>query len=201
MIKLYGVPGSRAARCLWMLEELGLEYENVPVHFATGDTQKPEYLALNPNGRIPTLDDDGFVIWESMAINLYLARRYGGDLWPSTETDQSLAIQWSVWGMTEIEPPLMDILMNRAFLPEDQRDEATASAAEEKLERPLKALGRALEEREYLLGSAFTVTDLNVAAILSWGPLFGGQDLSRHSRVATWLRACSERPALARLRS
>lgn len=201
MIKLYGVPGSRAARCLWMLEELGLEYENVPVHFATGETQKPEYLALNPNGRIPTLDDEGFVIWESMAINLYLARRYGGGLWPASDRDQALAVQWSFWGMTEIEPPLMDILMNRAFLPEDQRDATVAAASEERLERPLAALERALEGRDHLVGASFTVADLNVASILSWGPLFGGQDLSPYPRVKTWLQACSGRPALARLRT
>ncbi len=75
MIKLYGIPASRAARCLWMLEELDLEYENVPTHFI-GDSKKPDYLKLNPNGKLPTLDDDGLVVWESMAINLYLARKY-----------------------------------------------------------------------------------------------------------------------------
>ncbi|HXZ88731.1 MAG TPA: glutathione S-transferase N-terminal domain-containing protein, partial [Candidatus Binataceae bacterium] len=75
-IKLYGIPQSRSARCLWILEELGLPYENIPVDFI-GEAQKPEYLKINPNGRIPALDDDGVVLFESLAINLHLARKYG----------------------------------------------------------------------------------------------------------------------------
>ena len=73
MIKLYGIPASRASRCLWMLEELGVQYENVPVNFI-GEAQKPDYLKLNPNGKVPTLDDDGLILFESLAINLHLAR-------------------------------------------------------------------------------------------------------------------------------
>jgi len=71
-----------------MLEELGLDYENVPANFATGDTREPDYLKLNPNGHIPALDDDGVVLFESLAINLYLARKYGKDLWPKTVEDE-----------------------------------------------------------------------------------------------------------------
>ena len=106
-IKLYGIPQSRAARCLWMLEELGAPYENVAVHFV-GDTQKPEFLKINPNGRIPALDDDGLVLFESLAINLHLARKYGGhkSLWPESPENQSRSIQWSIWAITEVEPQL-----------------------------------------------------------------------------------------------
>jgi len=77
MIKLYGIPASRAFRPLWMLEELGLAYENVPVNFADGGTRSAEFLTLNPNGHIPVLVDGEVVLWESMAISLYLARKYG----------------------------------------------------------------------------------------------------------------------------
>jgi len=84
MIKLYGVPQAPAMRALWMLDELGLPYENVKVNFATGDTRKPEYLRINPNGHIPALQDGDLIIWESMAINLYLARKYDKGLWPKT---------------------------------------------------------------------------------------------------------------------
>ena len=103
--KLYGIPGSRALRSIWAIEEVGIDYEHVPTHFAT-DTKKPEFLKINPNGRIPTLVDGDLTLWESMAINLYLARTYGGDLYPSEPRDQALTEQWSFWGMTEIEPPL-----------------------------------------------------------------------------------------------
>src|SRR5512134_1031763 len=145
-IQLYGIPMSRASRCLWMLEELGVPYENVPVHFL-GEAQKPEFLKINPNGRIPALDDDGLVLFESLAINLHLARKYGKDLWPASPDDQSRAIQWSIWAMTEVEPPVMRLLMHRAFLPAEQRVAAEAQAGEAALRKPVGVLEGALRGR------------------------------------------------------
>lgn len=86
MIKLYGSAMSRAGRSLWALEEVGVNYERVLVGTAGGgESRKPEYLKINPNGHVPALDDNGTIIWESMAINLYLAEKYGkSPLWPST---------------------------------------------------------------------------------------------------------------------
>jgi glutathione S-transferase len=98
-LKIYGVPLSRAYRALWMANELGLDYENVPIHFADGSAKTPEYLAVNPNGRIPAIDDNGFKLWESMAINLYLAKKHGSGLLPKTMEDEAHAIQWSFWVM------------------------------------------------------------------------------------------------------
>ena len=83
-LKIYGVARSRAFRTLWMAKELGLDYEHVKVDFATGETRTPAHLALNPNGQVPVIDDNGFVLWESMAINLNLAKKYGvGTLYPT----------------------------------------------------------------------------------------------------------------------
>src|SRR6266704_3003775 len=96
MIKLYGIPRSRAMRPLWMLEELGLPYEQVKVSFVN-DTRKPEFLRLNPNGHIPVLQDGDLVLWESLAINLYLARKYDKGLWPKRVEDEGRAFQWSLW--------------------------------------------------------------------------------------------------------
>src|SRR6201989_2346707 len=117
-----------------MAKELGLDYEHIKVDFATGETRRPEHLALNPNGHVPVIDDDGFIIWESMAIKLYLAKKYGaGELYPSSLQDEARAWQWSFWGMTEVERPLLTALMNRAVLPEDKRDAAAADEAEKAL--------------------------------------------------------------------
>ncbi|HEV2302443.1 MAG TPA: glutathione S-transferase N-terminal domain-containing protein, partial [Stellaceae bacterium] len=83
-LRIYGVARSRAFRTLWMAGELGLDYEQVPVDL--GETRSPAYLAVNPNGHIPAIDDEGFILWESMAINLYLAKKYGSgaaELYPS----------------------------------------------------------------------------------------------------------------------
>jgi glutathione S-transferase len=169
-LRIYGVARSRAFRNLWMAKELGLDYDHVKVDFATGETRPPAHLALNPNGHVPVVDDDGFVLWESMAINLYLAKKYGtGTLYPSRIEDEARAWQWSFWGMTEVERPVLTALFNRAILPEDKRDAAAADDAEKQLAQPLGVLDGALGRGANLLGDNFTVADLNVASILAWG--------------------------------
>lgn len=197
MIKVYGVAASRAFRSLWMLEELGVEYEHVPTHFADGGTRTPEFLAINPNGHIPAIVDGDLVLWESMAINLYLARKYGGALWPKGVQDEARATQWSFWAMTEVEPPLLDVLFHRMFLPEAERDAAKADEGEQRLQAPLAVLEGALDGRRYLLGSDFTVADLNVASVSSW-VRFCGVDLSSYPNVSRYLEECLSRPAAAR---
>src|SRR5919201_5878051 len=137
-LKIYGVARSRAARVLWMAKELGLDYEHVKVDFATGETRTPAHLALNPNGHIPVIEDDGFVLWESMAINLYLAKKYSlGRLYPTGLQDEARAWQWSFWGMTEVERPVLTALFNRALYPEDKRDAKLADESERQLAAPL----------------------------------------------------------------
>src|SRR5215475_13680 len=153
MQKLYGVPGSRAMRSLWMLEELGLPYENVKVDFIKG-TKQPDFLKLNPNGHIPVLEDGNLVLWESLAINLYLARKHDKGLWPKTVEDEGRAFQWTVWAMTELEEPVITTLMHRSFFPPEARDPKKAEDAAERFKTPLRVLDGALAGRQYLLGDA-----------------------------------------------
>ena len=194
-LKIYGVARSRAFRTLWMAEELGLDYEHIKVDFATGETRTPAHLALNPNAHIPVIDEDGFVLWESMAINLYLAKKHSlGRLYPSRLEDEAQAWQWSFWGMTEVERPVLTALFNRVILPEDKRDAVAADAAERTLSPPLKVLDGALGRSANLLGDNFTVADLNVASILSWARP-ANIDISPFPKVAEWLKNCAERPA------
>jgi glutathione S-transferase len=194
-LKLYGVARSRAFRTLWMAKELGLDYEHVKLDFATGETRTPAHLALNPNGQIPVIDDDGFVLWESMAINLYLAKKYSlGRLYPSRLEDEARAWQWSFWGMTEVERPVLTAFFNRAILPEDKRDAAAADAAERTLAQPMRVLDDTLGRSANLLGDNFTVADLNVASILSWARP-AQIDMGPFPKVAEWLKNCAERPA------
>src|SRR5271167_2168903 len=148
MVKLYGSSMSRAGRSLWALEETGVKFEQVLV----GETRKPEYLKVNPNGHVPTLDDNGTILWESMAINLYVAEKYGKTtLWPSTVEGHGACYQWSFWSMTEIETPLLDIFRHRLMLPADQRDEKVALAGIETLKAPMTVLDQHLQKSEYLL--------------------------------------------------
>jgi len=198
MIKLYGVPRSRTMRPLWMLEELGVPYENVKVSFI-GETRKPDFLRLNPNGHIPVLQDGDIVLWESMAINLYLARKYDKGLWPKTAEDEGRAFQWSLWAMTELEEPVLTALLHRLVFPEDQRDPKKADAAAERFKTPLHVLEGQLAG-EYLAGKDFTVADLNVASVLSWASL-GGLDLGSAPKVQAWLKRCTGRPGYARFLS
>ena len=187
-LKIYGVARSRAFRTLWMAKELGLDYEHVKVDFATGETRTPAHLALNPNGHVPVIDDDGAVLWELMAINLYLAKKYGaGTLYPTKFEDEAQAWQWSFWGMTEVERPVLTAMFNRAILPEDKRDAAAADNAEKQLAQPLRVLDDALGRGAYLLGDSFTVADLNIASILSWARP-AQIDMSPFPKVAEWLK-------------
>jgi glutathione S-transferase len=191
MIKLYGSSMSRAGRSLWALEETGVKFEQVLV----GETRKPEYLKVNPNGHVPTLDDNGTILWESMAINLYVAEKYGkAPLWPSTVEGHGACYQWSLWGMTEVETRLIEIFEHRIMLPAAQRDEKVALAAVEKLKAPLKVLDDHLRKSEYLLGKEFTIADLNVASVMSIAR-YVQLDLSSVPTAEKWLQKCLERPA------
>src|SRR6185369_13969872 len=194
MITLYGVPGSRAFRTIWMLEELGVPYDNVPTHFATGDTKKPDYLKLNPNGHIPTIVDGGVPYWESMSINLYLAKKYDKGLQPKSIEDEAHAIQWSIWAMTEVEDALIEVLMHRMFMPAEQRDPKIAEAGVATLQTPFAVLDGHLAGRKYILGDKYSVADVNVASVLSWAPLVA-VGLSAYPNLGRWLTECSTRPA------
>ncbi|MGA8756753.1 MAG: glutathione S-transferase family protein [Stellaceae bacterium] len=194
-LKIYGVARSRAFRTLWMAGELGIPYEHVKIDFADGGTRRPEYLAINPNGHVPAIDDDGFNVWESMAINLYLAKKYGSrlGLYPENIENEARVWQWSFWGMTEVERPALTVLLNRIG-PEDRRDAAAADEAERALADPLKVLDTALAGSPYLLGEHFTVADLNVASILAWARQ-ARINLAAVPNAEMWLKACHDRPA------
>jgi glutathione S-transferase len=196
MIKVYGVPMSRAMRVLWALEEVGAPYELIATNFVD-DAHRPEYLKINPNGRIPALQDGDVTLFESLAINLYLARKYGQAIWPKTVADEGRAYQWSIWAMTELEEPIITALMHRAFLPEAQREAKKGDEAAVRFTKPLAVLDGALAGRQYLAGTDFTIADLNVASVLSIAPM-AGLDLAPAPRAAAWLARCAARPALAR---
>jgi glutathione S-transferase len=194
MITLYGAMASRAHRVVWMLKELGLPFEHVPTNFMNGSTHKPEFLAINPNGRVPVLKDKDFVLYESMAINLYLAKKYGDVIAPSGIREDALCTQWSFWVVSEVEKPLLFASANRKLFSEDQRDEQQASMAIARLDRPFKVLDAHLANDEFLLGDRFSVADLNVATVMDLAPQCG-ISLEPWPRLKTWHEACLSRPA------
>src|SRR6478752_9539142 len=129
MLQLYGNPRSRAMRCLWMLEEMGEPYRLIEKSTRADDLQSTDYLRLNPNARIPTLVDGDVVLWESMAINLYLAQKYQGPMHCDAKA-LGYAAQWSFWAMLETEALLLDLLTHRAVLPDFARDASHAERDE-----------------------------------------------------------------------
>ena len=199
MLQLYGNPRSRAARCLWMLGEMGEPYQLIEKSTRADELQNAEYLRLNPNARIPTLVDGDVVLWESMAINLYLAQKYEGPMHCVSPKVLGLAAQWSFWAMLEMEALLLDLLQHRAMLPEFARDASYAERDELLLRKPLGVLGNALSGRDHLADGNFTVADLNVASILVWGKM-ARLSLSPHPNAARWLDSCLARPAYGRVR-
>ena len=195
-MKLYGTKVSRAMRSIWAAEEVGADYEWIPTSFRE-ESKTPEYLALNPNGRIPVLVDGDLVLFESMAINLYLAKTYGGKLYPSDSHDEARVLQWTIWGQTELEPHLIPMLLHKSFLPEDQRDPAIVAKTEADIERPLAVLDAHLADREYLLGGDFSIADLNVAGTLATAH-FAEFDFSKYENATRWMSRCTGRPSFAR---
>ena len=204
-LKVFGTPMSRAMRALWMCRELGIPFEHVTGHFADGSAKTTEYLAINPNGRIPAIQDGDFTLYESMAINLYLARRHPGPLTLSTLEDEARAWQWSFWVMTEVEKPLVTVLLQRMQFPpgspeekyfqqRQPRDAKKESDSLNELTKPFAVLENELTRRQWLVGDRFTVADLNVASVMAWAPL-AKIDLSPVPRIAEWLGRCTSRPA------
>ena len=195
---IYGVSGSRAIRSLWAIEEVGLEYTHVATHFFN-DSKTDDYLSVNPNGRIPALVDGDITLFESMAINLYLTKKYAPALYPVSEGEQAKAIQWSVWAIREIEPQQMQIVIQK-FFNRDNMDQAIIDTSTENLKRPLDVLNQHLADRKYLLGDAFTVADLNVSGVMLLMQMMEF-DLSAYPNIQNWTEQCYRRDALKRAQS
>lgn len=205
-LKIYGVLRSRTSRNVWLAKEAGLTYEHVPVAQAKRltnpeapdaplNTLSPAFRAINPNGLIPTIDDDGLILHESLAINLYLAKRYGGTLGPRDAREDGLMTMWAVWAVTECEPRTIEILYHRVERPESERNPAIADAAVAALERPFGVLAAALREGGgYVVGRRFTVADINLAEVFRYAQP-APELFASHPPVKAWIDACQARPA------
>jgi glutathione S-transferase len=200
-LTIYGIARTRTSRVLWMVEELGLAYRHEKLAPAAGDTRAPAFLALNPMGRVPAIDDDGLIVWESLAINLHLARKYGqaSGIGPRDLGEDAVMGQWTLWAATEFEPGAHDVVVQTINLPVEARDPAKRDAALVGLERALRALDTALERGGgHFVGDRFTVADLNVACIAFYLRAAEGA-LAPYPMVAAWYRAITSRPAFQRM--
>jgi glutathione S-transferase len=193
MLRIYGVARTRAFRAIWMATELGLDFEHIPTEIGAAGARQPDYLAINPNGRLPAIDDDGFILWESLAITLYLAKKHAtGRLYPATLAGEAKAWQWSLWAVQEVDRGVNIWSLHAVRLPAEERNAQLREEALKVIAPPFRVLDAALAERDYLLGSEFTVADLNVAAVISRAI---EMDLAATPRLGEWLKRCLERPA------
>ena len=196
MITIYGVHRSRASRNIWLAHELGIPFKLVPVvqryrlkEPIAADivhTKSPAFLKVNPNGHIPTLEDDGLVLHESLAINLYLARKHGGPLAPQSLAEDGQMGMWSLWAATEVEPHSLAIAQNEA-----------TPAAVDALRTPFAVLDEALADG-FLVGGRFTVADVNVAEVVRYAR-DAAELFEAAPRVKAWFAACVDRPAYRKM--
>ena len=200
-LEIFGFSQSRAFRALWMAEEIkaatGLAFSHDGSIPQPGP-QLDAMLALNPMGQVPVIRDDGFVLRESMAINLYLARKYHV-LSLQTLEDEALAWQWSFWVMTSVESPSLDALKYALGILGAEQDATKVVSAKAELDRPLSVIEKHLSSQSHLVGGAFSVADLNVASVLLWLRM-GRIDISQYTATNNWLDQCMSRAAVTAAR-
>jgi len=194
MITLYGSPRTSAGRCLWCLEEAGVAYENKNVDMRARENKSETYLKINPNGKVPAMVDGDVNLFESMAINFYLADKYKPELLGTTPEERAQSYQWSFWASSELQDPIIQVFIQKVFMPEEKRSQAVIDENMAKLPALLEVLNNALASKTYLNGKTFTLADLNTQSVVSIAPHVG-VDLSAYKNIDMWIKAISDRPA------
>lgn len=199
MIEIYGSPRTSAGRCYLLLEELGQPYKTMPLDMMEKREHKsPAYLKLNPNGKVPCLVDGDFILWESLAINYYLAEKYRPELLGSTPEEKGHVQQWSTWALSELQPPMVDLIIQQKFTPEEKRDPNVIARAREKIPLALKLLDQHLAGKKFLVNEKLTLADLNLASVVNISSSVQ-VSLEPFKNVATWLQTICERPSFKKL--
>jgi glutathione S-transferase len=195
MFTLYTAPPSGNGRKVHtFLEEVGAQYQLSRLDLLKGEQKNPEYLKLNPNGKVPTLVDDGFVLWESNAILLYLAEKYpAAKLLPTGAQDRARVFQWLLFEQTTFRPPLSLLMRQTRFTPADQRDQKVIDQLWSEVRTNMGILQAALSGREYL-GGTFSVADIAVLPYVYLAQDLG-TDLSVWPLVAAYYQRLSARPS------
>jgi glutathione S-transferase len=201
MLNIYGSIMSRASRNVWAAEEAGAAYTLVPLDFRKAEHKAPAFLAINPAGKMPALVDGAVRMAESLAINLYIAQKYArGTLWPADDQGQALALQWTLWAATELEPVAYGRLREVLFKKEAERDHALLAELAEKAKPIVAVLAVALKDGPYLGGATFTIADLNAVCAMEY-LVRSGFELAPWPKVEAWFQACTARPAYQKVQT
>ncbi len=183
---------------LWAADELGIDYEQVDIGGDFGGNDQPEYLAKNPNGLVPTIDDDGFVLWESNAITRYLCSKHGmGTLCPENLQQRGLAEQWMDWKLAIVMPMMTPIFWGLVRTPEADRDMDSIERAILRGHKVWSILDAHLARNEYVAGSTFTMGDIPLGPqIHRWYVLVEEPPALPH--LEAWYERLQKRPAFKR---
>ncbi len=196
-MKLYYVPRTRASRPRWVLEELGIPYELGRLDPAKGETRTPEHLARQPLGHVPVLEDGELRLFESLAICLHLAEKVPGRalLPPPGTAARALAYQWIFFAATELEPAISPV-STEARKPEAERNQAAMEEGRARFRKAAGVLEPVLADRPFVLGQEFSVADVVLGSVLSWGRSLGA--LGGLAAVEAYLARLKQRPAWKR---
>lgn len=207
MPTIYGAFRSRATRPIWLMLEAGVDFTHVPVvqayrasaAGAAVTTTSPEFLKINPQSQVPAMQDGDLVLTESLAIALYLARKYGGDLGPRDLAEEGQAMQWALVGATAVETPALDIgytyMQGTSHTPESQ---ALIAERLTTLARPFSRIEAHLQGRDWLMGGRFTVADICLAECVRYCMAHPGA-YDPYPALKAWLARCHARPAFQKM--
>lgn len=196
MLRIWGRANSSAvAKVMWTVAELGLPHQRIDIGGDFGGTTEPAYLALNPNARIPTIEDGDFVLWESNAIVRYLAAKYSnGDLWPADLRRRANADRWMDWSTTTLADPIDRLRKTYRKLPPEKIDAEAVTAALARASAVVGIFDRVLQTSPYAAGDEFTAADIALGPLLHRWTLVPF-DKPDFVGVARWYAQMSGRPA------
>jgi glutathione S-transferase len=195
MLRVWGRRSAfNVQKVLWLIGELGLPHPHIEAGGAFGGLDDPTFLQMNPHGRVPVIDDDGIVVWESHTILRYLAARYGGDaFWSGDAAERSLAERWMDWSLATLQPAFMDLFWGFYRTPETARDWPKIRDALERCARHYRLLDAQLAERPFLGGGRFGLADIPAGTSLY---RYFALEIDRPPlpHVEAWYRRLAERP-------
>lgn len=197
-MKLYGHPFSNAARRVQMLcEECGIPYTYQTVDLMNGEQNTPEYLAMNPNAKVPVIDDDGFYLWESQAIMRYLCDKHKAHTWYPAEPRARAQVEaWLDWNQTRLGPEAGKIMFNTYFAGDKGNPQAIEDA-KKWLVKILPVMDGELRKRKFLCGDQPTVADIAAATNIAYLEMCK-HDLSTYPAVTKWFDAMKGRPSFSK---
>jgi glutathione S-transferase len=202
-IIIYSAPQTRGVLALWAAEELGIPYERVKVDFAKGEHKGEAFTKINPNQRLPAMVVDGRPMFESTAMVLFLAEKFGPEkkLSPTDDASRAEAMGWTVWGAAQLGHNIHQLMMaSHVRVPKEMHNEARTKASRADIEKDLGVLDARLARHPFVMGDAFTLADVVPASAVFFATM-GGVDVSSHAHVSDWAQRLGGREALKRAQS